>query len=403
MAIVIEFFHEKSWNFKYLIVGGVIFAASIYIHRQEAVFTALMISIMSFYLFVQKHTETLILLWQGQVRLTQLSLVKFCSDKINLSFLFTQTIMVSLFIYSYFSIVRNPIIQPKVISLESIFPFLKNLYILNPSFQFYNVITVWGVVVILLFIMNVKTFRNNAFLMAGMLSPFFTVFNPLFTDLFLRHSMSMTLWRMTFLLPLHLVAAYLFVVAVKYLWIGDSLKRIYGLITIIMLVMPLFSFQTTFIENQYSRLLTLKPVPVENSPEHWNDMIEFLNTIEDRSVIITDPVTGYVITALTQHVSTRLKFHRSRQGYIEFNFDDYSNHPFDKYKGYLFIINKRNGGLSETGRVSGHWPENILQVEDFYFSKSLEDYVDSNPDRFKLLWGKDRIRVYLLDRPLQKE
>jgi hypothetical protein len=106
-----------------------------------------------------------------------------------------------------------------------------------------------------------------------------------------------------------------------------------------------------------------------------------------------------MLTALTKHSSSRAKFYRKWRGYIEYNFDDYSNNPFDRYKGYLFIINKRNGGMSKAGRIARHWPENILQVENFYFSENLESYISSNPDRFQLLWNNDRVRVYQIDVP----
>ena len=300
MAITIDFFREKEWNIKYPVVAGLIFYASLHIHRQEALYAVLMVCMMSFYLFAQKHTSIIKLLWQGHASSIRISPVKFLTDKVNISFLLTQMTMVSLFIYSYFSIARTPIIEPKIIPLENILPFIKYLYISNPTYQFYYVISLWGVAVILLFILNLKKFRNNAFLMAGMLSPFFTVFNPFFTDLFLRHTYAASLWRMSILVPLQLVGAYLFVTAVYYIWTGSYLKKTYGLLTVTLLILLLFPFNGTFIENKYSRLLTLKPVPAENSPEQWNDLLEYLNGIEDEKRIITDPVTGYMLTALTR-------------------------------------------------------------------------------------------------------
>jgi hypothetical protein len=399
MAIVIDFFRDKAWNTRYLIVAGIIFYASLHVHRQEALFAVLMVCMMSFYLFVQKHTANVSLLWQGSAGSIRFSPIKLFTDKVNISFLLTQTMMVSLFIYSYLSIARHPINEPKVIPLENIFPFFKNLYILNPTYQFYYVVTLWGAAVIILFIFNIKKFTKNAFLMAGMLSPFFTVFNPFFTDLFLRHSWSVTLWRMSYLVPLQLVGAYLFITAAQCIWAGGYLKKAYGLLTVILLILLLFPFKTTFIENTYSRLLTLKSVPAENSPEQWKDLLSYLNGIEGEKRIITDPVTGYMLTALTGHVSSRAKFHRIWGGFIKFNYDDYSHNPFDRYRGYLFIVNKRNGGMSETGRVARHWPEGILQIENYYYSEKLEDYISSNPDRFRLLWEKNKVRVYSLSVP----
>jgi hypothetical protein len=391
MAIAIDFYRDKIWDYKYLLIAGIILYSSLYIHRQEALFAFLMVCIMSFYLFVQKHIPNLKLLWQGQAKSIQIAPINFLTDKVNLSFLLTQIVMVSLFIYSYLLIPRHPINQPKVIPLENIFPFFKNLYILNPTYQFYYVVTLWGAAVIILFVLNIKKFTNNAYLMAGMLSPFFTIFNPFFTDLFLRHSWS--------LVPLQLVAAYLFLIAIQYIWTGSYLKKAYGAVSVIILVTLLFPFKATFLENTYSRLLTLKPVPAENSPEHWGDLIEYLNGIEDNKRIITDPITGYMLSALTKHRSSRSKFHRAWGGFIKFNYVDYSSNPFDPFKGFLFIINKRNGGMSETGRVARHWPEGILQIENYYYSENLEDYISSNPDRFNLLWEKDKIRIYSLDVP----
>ena len=101
MAIVIDYFRDKAWNTSYLVVAGIIFYASLHIHRQEALFAVLMVCIMSFYLFVQKHTASVSLLWQGQAGSIQFSPIKFLTDKVNISFLLTQAVMVSLFIYSY--------------------------------------------------------------------------------------------------------------------------------------------------------------------------------------------------------------------------------------------------------------------------------------------------------------
>ena len=288
---------------------------------------------------------------------------------------------------------------PKIIPLEDVLPFFKNLYVLNPGFQFYNVVTAWGAFVFLLFILNIKKFRNNAFLMAGMLSPFFTVFNPFFVDLFLRHSWTESLWRLTFMVPLHFVAAYLFVNSIQLLREGGFFKWVYSGLTVLLLVVLLFPIKSTFFENPHSRFLTLKPVRSDNSPQHWNDLIQYLNGIEGKKRIITDPVTGYMVSALTKHHSARKKFHRHWGGYIEFIHDDYSQHPFDKYNGYLFIINKRNGGESETGRIAGHWPDKILQVENYYPSEKLEEYINTNPERFNLLWEQNAIRVFSLTIP----
>lgn len=396
MVIVIEFFKSEKWHFKHLITAVLIFTASLFIHLQEALFAVLMLFIMSFYLFVKKSTPMMMLWWRGENEPVKFSPVTFFSNKTNLTFLITQSAMVSLFIFSYLYVERSTVTKWKLIPVENILPFFKNLYILNPGFQFYQVVTAWGFMVILMFALNIKSFKNNAYIMSAMLSPLFTVFNPFFVDLFLRLSNGDVLWRITFLLPLSLVSAYVLVITIQYIYQGSAAKKLAGLLGLLLLLGLLFPLKMRYFENQYSRLLTIKAVPEENSPAHWSDLLEYLQSIEKEKIIITDPVTGYMVTSITRHRSYRHKFHRNLAGYIDFNFDDYSKHPFDRYKGYLFIINKRNGGFSESGRVSKHWPENILQLETFYSSDMLDEYVKLNPDRFKLLWEKDRVWVYLI-------
>ena len=41
----------------------------------------------------------------------------------------------------------------------------------------------------------------------------------------------------------------------------------------------------------------------------------------------------------------------------------------------------------------------ITYAFKYYFSENLEIYINSNPDRFQLLWNKDRVTVYQIDVP----
>ena len=61
--------------------------------------------------------------------------------------------------------------------------------------------------------------------------------------------------------------------------------------------------------------------------------------------------------------------------------------------GKLLIVNLRDGDHSETGRVSGHWPEDILSVSNLY-PDDLRLFLSSRPADFDLIWEKDRIWVY---------
>ena len=41
----------------------------------------------------------------------------------------------------------------------------------------------------------------------------------------------------------------------------------------------------------------------------------------------------------------------------------------------------------------GHWEEDILKVSRYYLNEFV-DFVDDNPDMFKLKWTADGISVY---------
>ena len=74
--------------------------------------------------------------------------------------------------------------------------------------------------------------------------------------------------------------------------------------------------------------------------------------------MLTDPVSGYTLRALTQHIYSGAKFHTIDWSVFKcFNFDNYSLKKCEKYNGRLFVINQRDGAPSETGRISRHWHE----------------------------------------------
>jgi len=58
MAIVIQFFREREWRVMEIISAILIFAASILIHRQEALFVVVMVLLMSGYYFVTVNTTS---------------------------------------------------------------------------------------------------------------------------------------------------------------------------------------------------------------------------------------------------------------------------------------------------------------------------------------------------------
>ena len=394
MAVVIQFFREQEWRFREILAAAFIFAATLLIHKQESLYVVVMVLLMSGYLFFHRSLPALHESgWPGCGPRAWLR------DKPTLVFVPMAIGTMALHAWSIAEVTRRKVETPKLIPVENLLPFVKNLYILNPTYQFYYVLSLWGLAVIVLYVFHRRHFRGNAFIAAGMLSPLFTVFNPVFVDLFLRYSYSIMLWRLSFLVPVCFVGGYLFVEALTGLWQGGGRRRMGSAVTVTLLILLLFPIHTTFIDTPYSRFETLKAVPHRVSPAYWRDLLDFLDGIEDKKIIITDPVTGYLVSAMTHHYSYRAKFHRIWGGYIDFNFEDFSTHPFDQYAGRLLIINLRNGGMSRTGRIARHWPANILQVGNFYQMERLGPYIESQPERFELLWEQDRIRVYLIHRP----
>ena len=393
MTVVIEFFRKDAWKVRDLLAAAIVFTASVYIHRQESLFAVVMMFLMATCLFVRLHASRIHSWWSGQNKQLLCPFSKALQIKVNLLFSAAALVVTMGFLYSHLNLDRYHVVQPKLIPLETILPFIKHLYILNPTYQFYYVVTLWGLFVIVLFIINWRRLWENTYVVAGMLSPLLTVFNPIFVDFFLRHGTSHMIWRLLFLVPIHFVAAWQ---AVEVIHLFRNRKRwswVYSTITITGLVVLLFPIHTTYIDSPYSRLLTLQAVPKEQGVDHWRDLLEYLDTLEDRHRIITDPVTGYMISAMTGHYSTRFKFTRLR-GYVEINYDDYSGHPFDFYQGALLVINRRNGASSETGSIARHWPTHILKVSNYYQSEKLEPYVKSHPERFEWLWEQDKIQVY---------
>jgi hypothetical protein len=401
LGIAIRFFRNDDWPWREMLAACFIAYACLHIHMQEVLFAAVMVLLMSGYLFAGSVLQSLVSMLKKGEQATG-SVSSLLRSKSTLVFI-PLALAVGLFhIYSLLNIERNPAESPKLISLGSYLPYADNLFILNPTYQFYYVVGIWGLAVIGLFILNWKAFRCNAYIMAGMLSPLFTVFNPVFVDLFLRHSYSIMLWRLSFLVPVYLAGGYLLFIAVKSIRQANTYQRVAGVATTAVLILLALPYSAAVVGSPDKRYATLKPVDPNVSNRQWADLLAFLDTIKDRKVIITDPVTGYMVTAMTRHASPRYKFHRAWGGYVNFHFEEYSNHPFDRYAGRLLIINRRNGAMSETGRLARHWPENILQVSNYYQTDLLL-YIESQPERFKLLWEQDRIRIYDIKRPGKAE
>lgn len=280
----------------------------------------------------------------------------------------------------------------KVQQLSEQGPVLNRILYLAPGYQAIQVITVWGLAVYALFLLYWRRFVRHPYLFSGMLLPMVTVFNPLFVDWFLRMDGVHTLWRMLYIVPIHFVAALCIVFLLEKIKRSTSVHtKLFPAIAIgalFLLLLPLNGL------NPNSRQ-TLGPTRADESYAHWQDLINYLNQKHiDKTRILTDPVTGYVLNGMTKHRTYQHKF--SPRLMKKFNLDDYSAAPLRQYKNWLLVINDRQGGISETGSLSRHWDAGVLNTREFY-TDALRVRIQENPEkRFELLWEQDNIRVYRL-------
>jgi hypothetical protein len=377
-ALLMEVFRRGAWHaglpmFIFLTVTAYL------VHTQEFLFIVLIASLVIVVEFYNSRLDT-----GGSNRRTIAAL-----------FITVLAGWVLLWIVSYTRYSRaNPLAYDTILPLEKMLPFLKNLYVADPTFQFYQVLGVWGIVVYALFFHAL--FRRqpmSSFLVAGMLAPFVTIFNPFFVDLFLRHNYPDVIWRVSYMIPLPFVGAYFFTRAAHSLASerGKPIRRGVGNAAVVaVLVVLIFPISTTFFESRFSRLYTVMPVERNVGHDQWQDVFTFLGKLEQETVI-TDQVTGYLVNALTPHYYRGHKFYgfgapKIRRGH-------YDDRTFSEYAGSLVIVNQRDGGLSRTGRLSGHWPENILKLSRFYPASFLA-HIESNPQKYKKIWDQLDIQVY---------
>jgi len=230
-----------------------------------------------------------------------------------------------------------------------------------------------------------------------MLSPLFTLFNPLFVWWFLHVSNWDPIWRLAYLMPLPFVGAALITMSVNR---AVSQKSRLGLITItfmvIILVGSLAPINWRYIYNDNPRWSSLASVEHKNGALLWGDLIDVVGNLKGEEVpIFTDYVTNYVLSTATPHGITSGAKSRWQTRQNAFYGDYKDRLLYWRHDGDFLIINHRDGEFSETGRLSGHWWDNILKVKRLY-PVGLREFVDSHPEDFELLWSADKIWVYKL-------
>lgn len=355
------------------VIAGLVAAAAA-VHLQEALFALVMMALLTVLHGLRR--------WRAGRHLP----ARLCL--FGAAFLATY---LSLHAYALVALSRHPpLAHDRLIPVADLLPFLKRLYILDPAGEFYRVVGLWGLLVYGLFCFRrCPPVRGHLFLAAGMLSPLVTVFNPAFVDLFLHFNQPWLIWRLCFLIPLPFVAAGVLVN-------GPARRRpsfqwTTGRLAVILLLGGLLlPVHSDYLVNRESRMHSLLPVAPANSHALWSDLYATLRRLPP-SQVLTDPVTGYTLNALTGHRHPGYKFYPHRL--TDLTRDRYQEADFRPFDGGLLVINRRDGAPSAAGRISGHWPAHVLQVSRYY-SEALQRFVASRPDRFRPLWARDRIALY---------
>lgn len=385
LVLVVDYLNRGDTGARNLMVVALLLPLLGVLHQQEAYFAAVLIFLVALVTFVYRRG------WRNDTAADAEARVLRRRARGVFGVLLVSLLVAIVATYAVAGMVRHTAASVMVFDLSAVLPLLDNLYILNPIYQPYQVFTAWGILVYALFLLRIREFRGNAYLVAGMLLPVVTVFNPLFVDFFLRYSWPEVLWRILFAVPLPFVGAWLIVQACAQLRRGAVRARVVAAMTLVALIGLLLPLNTQYLSLPYSRLYSLRKVPAGNSERLWADLVTYLQSLESPRSIITDPVTGYMIKGTTGHVYHGYKFYM--MDFRKYNYRQYDADTFAAYPGWLLIINRRDGDGSVNGRISRHWPEGIMRISGQYLPE-LDRHVTRHPELFQLLWERDRIRVY---------
>lgn len=285
----------------------------------------------------------------------------------------------------------------KLISLGALGTWAEKLLIMNPAGDCFQVITLWGCFVYVLALIFWRSLARNPYVAGGMAIPLLTWFNPLTVDMFLRQGSAISvLYRTGYIVPLAFVAAYVMVMAWNALRSSRAFwpVRIGALAALVALILLLWPVRAFGNELSVSRWCTLRRVNASNDWIIWRDLV---NQIRSRcqSLIVTDPLTAYIIRPLTGLPCVDKRIWLRASGDIRNDLRQVMALA-DLPQDFMLIINRRDGSPSETWAKSGHWPSNVLSVSHWY-SKSSVVFVETHPECFRELWRSDRIAIYAVN------
>jgi hypothetical protein len=302
---------------------------------------------------------------------------------------------------------RGAVNHRDLFDLGRVDPALSGLKVMKVSSQFIQSFGLLGALVVLGTLLPRAVQSAPTVLLLPALAAVFIVFNPIIVEVFLLFGNQEVIWRFGYMAPWPILLGFLFLWSEK---ISGS-PRFYARL---ILVSPLLgcafilcsnlSTNWHFV-NEFFKSTTLQRTPSRNSHEYLSDLIHELDQnpqIPRKSHVITDPVTGYILSSSTSHSHQRQKFHAVDS--VEYNLPGYSDRTFEDFRGWLLVVNRRNGERSHTGQISGHWDIDVLNFKKYYSPSFLEfvtqytetESSDNSKKRFRELWRKNDIAIYLI-------
>ena len=303
--------------------------------------------------------------------------------------LIVVTVVLFMFYLINRTVIETGLLENNVISLGSLFSGRYRILIADPFGRVYETLGLWGVLLIFVYVFWLPKTAKHWFFSCLILFPLLVLFCPFAIDIFLQVSKQELLWRFMYMIPSGLLGAY-----VLAHFVGNYSKKTRSSLFVgLVLIATLFPAHKyhNYLQQRYS---TLGQVRIGNSSELWKDLVFEIGKNKARNVL-TDPVTGYVLRALTNNKYYGFKFHGTGK-HISINHEEYGHDSFAGYTSWLFVVNRRDGSISRNGGISGHWPSSVTRMSNYY-SKELISFLAQNPSHFKLIWEEDSISVYEID------
>ena len=290
--------------------------------------------------------------------------------------------------------IRNWRQTPHVIDLGTLTPYLQDLPVVNPGFRFWDTLGWFGVIVYIWFIFRLKVFQNLDYINFAMMLPLLTIFNPLYAFIFLHIADPPILWRVSYLMPLSLVASILIVTTFSNIRRHISAKAGLGLVATFLLLASTLPIHFLGYFNRTSRFPSLYSIDLSAGATLWKDLIDKVSLLESTHEIrdiITDSTTRFVL-----YSAVRGQGHRDAQ-YFPANNSHYINDFTESdFTHHLLIINRRDGLITDSAAFANHWPKTSLSVSRAYPDK-LDTFVSGHPGRFSLVWEMERIKLFQIE------